>query len=120
LFVLLFFLPRIKAQPVTVIDRLPVGNKNVPAVLAVCRFRPRRAGKPAVEVANLINVLHKTLRFGLAGPSSACEHYTGTKKNLVLFAEHKAVNCYFVCLFLLCFEFEAAVDTQAITGLCFF
>jgi hypothetical protein len=55
----------------------------------------------------------------------------------VLFAEHKAIRLLsnyqtiklldhsttlrvvFVCLFLLCFNFEAAVDTQAITGLCF-
>jgi hypothetical protein len=59
-----------------------------------------------------------------------------TEKSLVLFAEHKAIYqtiklldytlrsqhnagalCLFVCLFLLCFEFEAAVDTQAIIGL---
>jgi hypothetical protein len=39
----------------------------------------------------MYHVFHKTSRFGLAGPSSACEHYTGTKKNLVLFTEHKAI-----------------------------
>jgi hypothetical protein len=61
----LIFLPCFMAESITVTDRLPVRNENIPTVLAVRRLRSRNSGKPAVEIVDLGGVAHVLLWFAV-------------------------------------------------------
>ena len=64
--------------------RLPVRNKNVPAVIAVCRLRAHLAGKPAIELAHIINIVfHKLLVSSLLGHLQPVSITQGQEKALI-------------------------------------